>query len=136
MTIAKTSFKTPFKTRFIALALFASIGILNAGTASAGEIKQDMKSMKKNLRGAMNSDSVEELAPYVEALKYGAWHASNLPFDGSAQEQSTYKEGLVYLHRQLDDVDQAIKNHDLDAAKRALQKLRDTEEKYHNKLDV
>ena len=54
---------TTFKMRFISGLMLASIGIMAGSIATAGEIKQDMKEMKKNLRGAIKSDSVEELAP-------------------------------------------------------------------------
>ena len=127
---------TTFKMRLISGLMLASIGLMAGGIATAGEIKQDMKEMKKNLRGAIKSDSVEELAPYIEALKYSAWHASNLSFDGSEQEKNTYREGLTKVHKQLEEVDQAIKNHDLDGAKRILSKVRDTQDTYHQKLNV
>jgi len=127
---------TTFKMRLISGLMLASIGIMAGSIATAGEIKQDMKEMKKNLRGAIKSDSVEELAPYIEALKYSAWHASNLNFDGSEQEKNTYREGLTKVHKQLEEVDQAIKNHDLDGAKRILSNVRDTQDTYHQKLNV
>ncbi len=92
--------------------------------------------MKKNLRSAVNSDSVEELAPYIESLKYSTWHASNLNFDGSEQEKNTYREGLIKLHKQLEEANQAVKNRDLDGAKRILSKVRETQDAYHEKLNV
>ncbi|MBS1174764.1 MAG: hypothetical protein H6R05_895 [Burkholderiaceae bacterium] len=127
---------TTFKMRLISGLMLASIGVMAGSIATAGEIKQDMKEMKKNLRGAIKSDSVEELAPYIESLKYATWHASNLNFDGSAQEKNTYREGLIKVHKQLEEVDQAIKNGDLDGAKRVLSQVRDTQETYHDKLNV
>ena len=127
---------TTFKTRLISGLMFASIGMMAGSIATAGEIKQDMKEMKKNLRGAIKSDSVEELAPYIEALKYSAWHASNLNFDGSEQEKNTYREGLIKLHKQLEEANQAVKNRDLDGAKRILSKVRETQDAYHEKLNV
>jgi soluble cytochrome b562 len=127
---------TTFKMRLISGLMLASIGMMAGSIATAGEIKQDMKEMKKNLRGAIKSDSVEELVPYIEALKYSAWHASNLNFDGSEQEKNTYREGLTKVHKQLEEVDQAIKNHDLDGAKRILSNVRDTQDTYHQKLNV
>ena len=127
---------TTLKMRLISGLMLASIGVMAGSVATAGEIKQDMKEMKKNLRGAVNSNSVEELAPYIDALKYSAWHASNLNFDGSEQEKNTYREGLIKVHKQLEEVDQAIKNHDLDGAKRILNGVRDTRDAYHHKLNV
>ena len=81
---------TTLKIRLISGLMLASIGVMASGIATASEIEKDMKSMKKNLRSAVNSDSVEELAPYIESLKYSTWHASNLNFDGSEQEKNTY----------------------------------------------
>ena len=127
---------TILKMRLISGLMLASIGVMASGIATASEIEKDMKSMKKNLRSAVNSDSVEELAPYIESLKYSAWHASNLNFDGSEQEKNTYREGLTKVHKQLEEVDQAIKNHDLDGAKRILSNVRDTQDTYHQKLNV
>ena len=127
---------TTLKIRLISGLMLASIGVMASGIATASEIEKDMKSMKKNLRSAVNSDSVEELAPYIESLKYSAWHASNLNFDGSEQEKNTYREGLTKVHKQLEEVDQAIKNHDLDGAKRILSNVRDTQDTYHQKLNV
>ncbi len=127
---------TTFKTRLISGLMLASIGMMAGSIATAGEIKQDMKEMKKNLRGAIKSDSVEELAPYIEALKYSTWHASNLNLDGSEQEKNTYREGLIKVHKQLEEADQAIKNRDLDGAKRILSKVRETQDAYHEKLNV
>ena len=122
--------------RLISGLMLAFIGVMASGIATASEIEKDMKSMKKNLRSAVNSDSVEELAPYIESLKYSAWHASNLNFDGSEQEKNTYREGLIKLHKQLEEANQAVKNRDLDGAKRILSKVRETQDAYHEKLNV
>ena len=127
---------TTLKIRLISGLMLASIGVMASGIATASEIEKDMKSMKKNLRSAVNSDSVEELAPYIESLKYSAWHASNLNFDGSEQEKNTYREGLIKVHKQLEEADQAVKNRDLDGAKRILSKVRETQDAYHEKLNV
>lgn len=127
---------TTLKIRLISGLMLASIGVMASGIATASEIEKDMKSMKKNLRSAVNSDSVEELAPYIESLKYSAWHASNLNFDGSEQEKNTYREGLIKLHKQLEEANQAVKNRDLDGAKRILSKVRETQDAYHEKLNV
>ena len=81
---------TILKMRLISGLMLAFIGVMASGIATASEIEKDMKSMKKNLRSAVNSDSVEELAPYIESLKYSAWHASNLNFDGSEQEKKFF----------------------------------------------
>ena len=127
---------TTLKMRLISGLMLAFIGVMASGIATASEIEKDMKSMKKNLRSAVNSDSVEELAPYIESLKYSAWHASNLNFDGSEQEKNTYREGLIKLHKQLEEANQAVKNRDLDGAKRILSKVRETQDAYHEKLNV
>ena len=127
---------TILKMRLISGLMLAFIGVMASGIATASEIEKDMKNMKKNLRSAVNSDSVEELAPYIEALKYSAWHASNLNFDGSEQEKNTYREGLIKVHKQLEEADQAVKNRDLDGAKRILSKVRETQDAYHEKLNV
>ncbi len=127
---------TLLKMRLISGLMLAFIGVMASGIATASEIEKDMKSMKKNLRSAVNSDSVEELAPYIESLKYSAWHASNLNFDGSEQEKNTYREGLIKVHKQLEEADQAVKNRDLDGAKRILSKVRETQDAYHEKLNV
>ena len=127
---------TILKIRLISGLMLASIGVMASGIATASEIEKDMKSMKKNLRSAVNSDSVEELAPYIESLKYSAWHASNLNFDGSEQEKNTYREGLIKVHKQLEEANQAVKNRDLDGAKRILSKVRETQDAYHEKLNV
>lgn len=127
---------TLLKMRLISGLMLAFIGVMASGIATASEIEKDMKSMKKNLRSAVNSDSVEELAPYIESLKYSAWHASNLNFDGSEQEKNTYREGLIKVHKQLEEANQAVKNRDLDGAKRILSKVRETQDAYHEKLNV
>ena len=127
---------TLLKMRLISGLMLAFIGVMASGIATASEIEKDMKSMKKNLRSAVNSDSVEELAPYIESLKYSTWHASNLNFDGSEQEKNTYREGLIKLHKQLEEANQAVKNRDLDGAKRILSKVRETQDAYHEKLNV
>ena len=127
---------TILKIRLISGLMLASIGVMASGIATASEIEKDMKNMKKNLRSAVNSDSVEELAPYIESLKYSTWHASNLNFDGSEQEKNTYREGLIKLHKQLEEANQAVKNRDLDGAKRILSKVRETQDAYHEKLNV
>ena len=127
---------TILKMRLISGLMLAFIGVMASGIATASEIEKDMKSMKKNLRSAVNSDSVEELAPYIESLKYSAWHASNLSFDGSEQEKNTYREGLIKVHKQLEEANQAVKNRDLDGAKRILSKVRETQDAYHEKLNV
>ena len=127
---------TILKIRLISGLMLASIGVMASGIATASEIEKDMKSMKKNLRSAVNSDSVEELAPYIESLKYSTWHASNLNFDGSEQEKNTYREGLIKAHKQLEEANQAVKNRDLDGAKRILSKVRETQDAYHEKLNV
>ncbi len=127
---------TILKMRLISGLMLAFIGVMASGIATASEIEKDMKNMKKNLRSAVNSDSVEELAPYIESLKYSAWHASNLNFDGSEQEKNTYREGLIKVHKQLEEADQAVKNRDLDGAKRILSKVRETQDAYHEKLNV
>ena len=127
---------TTLKIRLISGLMLASIGVMASGIATASEIEKDMKSMKKNLRSAVNSDSVEELAPYIESHKYSTWHASNLNFDGSEQEKNTYREGLIKLHKQLEEANQAVKNRDLDGAKRILSKVRETQDAYHEKLNV
>ena len=127
---------TLLKMRLISGLMLAFIGVMASGIATASEIEKDMKNMKKNLRSAVNSDSVEELAPYIESLKYSTWHASNLNFDGSEQEKNTYREGLIKLHKQLEEANQAVKNRDLDGAKRILSKVRETQDAYHEKLNV
>ena len=127
---------TILKIRLISGLMLASIGVMASGIATASEIEKDMKNMKKNLRSAVNSDSVEELAPYIESLKYSTWHASNLNFDGSEQEKNTYREGLIKVHKQLEEANQAVKNRDLDGAKRILSKVRETQDAYHEKLNV
>lgn len=127
---------TLLKMRLTSGLMLAFIGVMASGIATASEIEKDMKSMKKNLRSAVNSDSVEELAPYIESLKYSAWHASNLNFDGSEQEKNTYREGLIKVHKQLEEANQAVKNRDLDGAKRILSKVRETQDAYHEKLNV
>ena len=127
---------TTLKIRLISGLMLAFIGVMASGIATASEIEKDMKNMKKNLRSAVNSDSVEELAPYIESLKYSTWHASNLNFDGSEQEKNTYREGLIKLHKQLEEANQAVKNRDLDGAKRILSKVRETQDAYHEKLNV
>ena len=127
---------TILKIRLISGLMLASIGVMASGIATASEIEKDMKSMKKNLRSAVNSDSVEELAPYIESLKYSTWHASNLNFDGSEQEKNTYREGLIKLHKQLEEANQAVKNRDLDGAKRMLSKVRETRDADHEKWNV
>lgn len=124
------------KMRLISGLMLASIGIIAGGVATAGEIKQDMKVMNKNMKAAMSSNSIEEISGYVRALKNAAWEASNLNFDGSAAEQNTYREGLTKLQNQFGDVDRAINNRDLEGAKNALDKLHQTQKEYHNKLDV
>ena len=124
------------KMRLISGLMLASIGIIAGGVATAGEIKQDMKVMNKNMKAAMSSNSIEEISGYVRALKNAAWEASNLNFDGSAAEQNTYREGLTKLQNQFGDVDRAINNRDLEGAKNALDKLRQTQKEYHNKIDV
>ena len=127
---------TILKMRLNSGLMLAFIGVMASGIATASEIEKDMKNMKKNLRSAVNSDSVEELAPYIESLKYSAWHASNLNFDGSEQEKNTYREGLIKVHKQLEEANQAVKNRDLDGAKRILSKVRETQDAYHEKLNV
>ena len=127
---------TILKMRLISGLMLAFIGVMASGIATESEIEKDMKNMKKNLRSAVNSDSVEELAPYIESLKYSAWHASNLNFDGSEQEKNTYREGLIKVHKQLEEANQAVKNRDLDGAKRILSKVRETQDAYHEKLNV
>lgn len=127
---------TLLKMRLISGLMLAFIGVMASGIATASEIEKDMKNMKKNLRSAVNSDSVEELAPYIESLKYSTWHASNLNFDGSEQEKNTYREGLIKVHKQLEEANQAVKNRDLDGAKRILSKVRETQDAYHEKLNV
>ena len=127
---------TILKMRLISGLMLAFIGVMASGIATASEIEKDMKNMKKNLRSAVNSDSVEELAPYIESLKYSTWHASNLNFDGSEQEKNTYREGLIKVHKQLEEAYQAVKNRDLDGAKRILSKVRETQDAYHEKLNV
>ena len=127
---------TILKMRLISGLMLAFIGVMASGIATASEIEKDMKNMKKNLRSAVNSDSVEELAPYIESLKYSAWHASNLNFDGSEQVKNTYREGLIKVHKQLEEANQAVKNRDLDGAKRILSKVRETQDAYHEKLNV
>ena len=127
---------TILKMRLISGLMLAFIGVMASGIATASEIEKDMKNMKKNLRSAVNSDSVEELAPYIESLKYSTWHASNLNFDGSEQEKNTYREGLIKVHKQLEEANQAVKNRDLDGAKRILSKVRETQDAYHEKLNV
>ena len=127
---------TILKMRLISGLMLAFIGVMASGIATASEIEKDMKNMKKNLRSAVNSDSVEELAPYIESLKYSAWYASNLNFDGSEQEKNTYREGLIKVHKQLEEANQAVKNRDLDGAKRILSKVRETQDAYHEKLNV
>ncbi len=124
------------KMRLISGLMLASIGVIAGGVATAGEIKQDMKVMNKNMKAAMSSSSIEEISGYVRALKNAAWEASNLNFDGSAAEQNIYREGLTKLQNQFGDVDRAINNRDLEGAKNALDKLRQTQKEYHNKLDV
>ena len=127
---------TILKMRLISGLMLAFIGVMASGIATASEIEKDMKNMKKNLRSAVNSDSVEELAPYIESLKYSAWHASNLNFDGSEQEKNTYREGLIKVHKQLEEAKKKEKNRDLDGAKRILSKVRETQDAYHEKLNV
>ena len=126
---------TILKMRLISGLMLAFIGVIASGIATASEIEKDMKSMKKNLRSAVNSDSVEELAPYIESLKYSAWHASNLNFDGSEQEKNTYREGLIKVHKQLEEANQAVKNRDLDGAKRILSKVRETQDAYESLIE-
>lgn len=117
--------------------VFLAVGVVCAqGVAHAGEIERDMKSMKSSLRSAKDSSSLEELAQQVAAMKYSAWHASNLTLRGSDEEQRIYREGLNLLHRQLTDIEQLIKQQDFEGAKRALQQLRQTENTYHDKLGV
>ena len=125
-----------FKLRLISGLMLASIGIMAGNTAYAGEVEQNMKTMKKNLRNAMGSDSIEAFSGYVRAMKNAAWEASNLNISGTEQEQNTYREGLKLLQNQFDEVDRAINNRNLDGAKNALEKLRQTEKDYHDRLGV
>ena len=61
---------------------------------------------------------------------------SACPVLGSEQEKNTYREGLIKVHKQLEEADQAVKNRDLDGAKRILSKVRETQDAYHEKLNV
>lgn len=124
---------TSFKKRLLS-ALF--LATLVSAPAYAGEIKQTMKQMNQAFRGAMSSSSTAEMAPYVAALKASGTAASRLSLSGTAEEQTTYRQGMQQLQNAFSELDRAIASGNLDNAKAILQQIKNTQKTYHSKLGV
>jgi soluble cytochrome b562 len=102
----------------------------------AGEIKRTMKQMNQAFKGAMNSSSIAEMAPFVASLKEQGLAAARMSLSGSASEQSDYRQGMQQMQNNFIELDRAIASGNLDAAKNILQNIKNTEKVYHRKLGV
>lgn len=106
--------------------------VVGAQAAHAGEIKVDMKDMKRAMQGAMASTSIPELSRYVAQLEKDADQASRQPY---RDDQATYDEGMQKLKLQLAATDEAIRANDMAAAKQALRTINATRKHYHDLLN-
>lgn len=104
---------------------------LTSTTVSAASIGRTMKSMKMAYNDAMDASSMSEFTQAMGVLQNRSQEARNLGFDGTPDEQATYREGMSLLQQEIAS---AMAADDLGAAKAALLRIRTIEKRYHNAL--
>jgi soluble cytochrome b562 len=118
--------------RYFAVVALSSLCLLGTA-AQAGEIKQDMKLMKRDFNAAQNSASMSEFIRFEQAFKNDVEAASRVNY---GDDPATYKKGMQELRAALSEVDAKISANDLAGAKSALKKLNLSKRHYHNQLNV
>lgn len=104
---------------------------LTSTTVSAASIGRTMKSMKIAYNDAMDASSMSEFAQAMGVLQNRSQEARSLGFDGTPDEQATYRKGMSLLQQEIAS---AMAADDLGAAKAALLRIRTIEKQYHNAL--
>jgi soluble cytochrome b562 len=100
------------------------------------DLAHQMKTMKLAYRAAMSSDNINTFKLAYFKLKALSLQAAQQPYDGNADEQALYKQGMKQLQADYLAIDLAISRNDLPTAKAALEHVHQTEKTYHQKLDV
>ena len=113
--------------------LLSTASVLHAATA---DLAEQMKHMKTAYRAALRSDTLGEFASHYQQLKRLTLQSGQQHYRGSQREQATYQQGFEQLQQDYALIEQAITRKDLAAAKAVLEKVRQTEKQYHQKLDV
>lgn len=114
------------------MAVLGLMAIVPATTQANDEIESAMKSMKSAYRAAMSSSTIDEFAQYAEKLQRGADAARSQTY---SDNPAVYREGMQKLQQQIQDMNQAIRNGDLSAAKATLTRMDATKKYYHDALD-
>lgn len=100
------------------------------------DLERQMKQMKTAYFQAANSQNMADFKTAYLQFKVLSTQASKQPFDGNADEQAIYQQGMTSLLQHYQPIDVAVAKNDLVAAKAALALLRDVQKTYHKKLDV
>lgn len=107
--------------------------VLHAATV---DLAEQMKQMKIAYRAALRSDTIGDFTNHYQRLKHLTLQSAQHSYQGSRSEQVIYQQGFEQLQKDYAVIEQAIARKDLIAAKAALEKVRQTEKNYHQKLDV
>lgn len=113
--------------------LLSTASVLHAATV---DLADQMKQMKTAYRAALRSDTISEFASHYQQLKRLTLQSAQQHYQGSQREQAIYQQGFEQLQQDYAMIEQAIARKDLAAAKAGLEKVRQTEKQYHQKLDV
>jgi len=107
--------------------------VLHAATV---DLAEQMKQMKVAYRNAMRSESLPAFVQHYQHLKTITRQSAQQHYPASRDAQMIYQQGFEQLQKDYAMIEQAIARQDLAAAKAALEKVRQTEKTYHQKLDV
>lgn len=105
---------------------------LTAAVAQAGEVKNLMKEMKKDMKAAMESRSMDDFAANFEKLHAAAKKASEQKW---SDNQAVFDEGQQKLLKQFDVVATQVSANNLEGARAELAKTDPVRKEYHKKLD-
>jgi soluble cytochrome b562 len=119
------------KDKYMFLALLACAVVLPA-QSHAGEIKQTMHQMRRDLNAALASASMPTFVRYEKAFESDVQKASQL---GYGSDPATYRQGMQKLQAGLAVVDMKVRNNDLASAKATLAELNGVKKRYHNLLN-
>lgn len=110
--------------------------IPNSASAASIDLAENMQQMKTAYRAALRSSNIADFNVHYQHLKQLTLQSSRQAYSTSRAEQQLYQQGFVQLQQDYQAIEQAIARQDLTAAKAALEKVRQTEKQYHQKLDV
>lgn len=115
----------------LAIGLTACVAPTTYSNAPAVSIKSSMQGMGAAFKAAMDSTSMSQFNTQAALFQYNLMNANNSTYNGTAEEQALYRQGMMEMKIGLAELNAAIVSNDLTRSKAALSSLLLIRGKYH-----